>query len=296
MLAVNPHKPGIARNRRRDKSRSPFRWTPEASPQGCPGLRTYHLLLCSFAPKTFLMPTWRVLIVEDDVPTRDFFADSVSRCEDLALVAGVGTFEEARQLIADGSQAIDILLTDLALPDGNGLNLIRLAGRLRPACESLVISMFGDEDSVLSSVEAGALGYIQKDFTPDNIAHTILEMKAGASPISPMIARRVLAKYRALHLVDQAPASPAPGPTADEAPPDDAGRALLSNREQEVLELIARGFSYAEISKLKGVSVHTVQSHIKNLYTKLAVHSKSEAVYEATRLGLLQPPTSVTTR
>jgi DNA-binding NarL/FixJ family response regulator len=243
------------------------------------------------------MPEWRVLIVEDDVPTRDFFADSVSGCEQLHLVAGVGTFEEARALIEDKDQVIDILLTDLALPDGNGLDLIRLAGRVRPACESLVISMFGDEDSVLSSVEAGALGYIQKDFTPDNIAHTILEMKAGASPISPMIARRVLAKYRARHLIDQAPAAPVSG--AVPRSPDDtpaAGRALLSVREQEVLELIARGFSYAEISKLKSVSVHTVQSHIKNLYTKLAVHSKSEAVYEATRLGLLQPPSAADPR
>ena len=233
------------------------------------------------------MPEWRVLIVEDDVPTRDFFADSVSRCGQLHLVAGVGTFDEARALIEDESQAIDILLTDLALPDGNGLDLIRLAGRLRPSCEALVISMFGDEDSVLSSVEAGALGYIQKDFTPDNIAHTILEMKDGASPISPMIARRVLAKYRALHLVDQAPPAAAAG-----VPAGGLVRTLLSVREQEVLELIARGFSYAEISKLKSVSVHTVQSHIKNLYTKLAVHSKSEAVYEATRLGLLQPPSA----
>lgn len=254
------------------------------------------IICCCAAPsKTLLMPTWRVLIVEDDVPTRAFFADSVSRCEGLTLVAGVGTFEEARQLIADEDLAIDILLTDLALPDGNGLDLIRLAGRLRPLCESLVISMFGDEDSVLSSVEAGALGYIQKDFTPDNIAHTILEMKAGASPISPMIARRVLAKYRALHLVDQTPVSPAAAVVGGSSEAE-VGRALLSTREQEVLELIARGFSYAEISKLKGVSVHTVQSHIKNLYTKLAVHSKSEAVYEATRLGLLQPPTSVNTR
>lgn len=245
------------------------------------------------------MPEWRVLIVEDDVPTRDFFADSVSGCRQLHLVAGVGTFEEARALIEDRNQVIDILLTDLALPDGNGLDLIRLAGRLRPACEALVISMFGDEDSVLSSVEAGALGYIQKDFTPDNIAHTILEMKDGASPISPMIARRVLAKYRALHLVDQAPVSPASEsaiPADREAPANAAGRTLLSTREQEVLELIARGFSYAEISKLKSVSVHTIQSHIKNLYTKLAVHSKSEAVYEATRLGLLQPPSAADPR
>ena len=240
------------------------------------------------------MALWRVLIVEDDVPTRDFFADSVSRSEELRLVAGVGTFEEARVLIEDTSQGIDILLTDLALPDGNGLELIRLAGRMQPTCEALVISMFGDEDSVLSSVEAGALGYIHKDFTPDNIALTILEMKAGASPISPMIARRVLAKYHAMHQVNQEPLAPLAGSAAQPAAAPE--RSLLSMREQEVLDLIARGFSYAEISKLKGVSVHTVQSHIKNLYTKLAVHSKSEAVYEATRLGLLQPPTSVGSR
>jgi DNA-binding NarL/FixJ family response regulator len=242
------------------------------------------------------MPFWRVLIVEDDVPTRDFFADSVSRCAELRLLAGVGTFEEARALIEDTAQAIDILLTDLALPDGNGLDLIRLAGRAQPRCEALVISMFGDEDSVLSSVEAGALGYIQKDFTPDNIAHTILEMKAGASPISPMIARRVLAKYRALHSGEREAVLPKPEAQASSAEDMPGGRTLLSAREQEVLELIARGFSYAEISKLKGVSVHTIQSHIKNLYTKLAVHSKSEAVYEATRLGLLQPPTSAGSR
>ncbi|MDP3357593.1 MAG: response regulator transcription factor [Polaromonas sp.] len=237
------------------------------------------------------MALWRVLIVEDDVPTRDFFADSVSRSHELHLVAGVGTFEEARVLIEDASRSIDILLTDLALPDGNGLDLIRLAGRVQPACEALVISMFGDEDSVLSSVEAGALGYIHKDFTPDNIALTILEMKAGASPISPMIARRVLAKYQAMHLVER-DAAPASGASSRPPPPAAGGRALLSAREQEVLELIARGFSYGEISRLKAVSVHTIQSHIKNLYAKLAVHSRSEAVYEATRMGLLQPPTS----
>ncbi|MES2687587.1 MAG: response regulator transcription factor [Pseudomonadota bacterium] len=239
------------------------------------------------------MPFWRVLIVEDDLATRDFFADSVSRCEQLRLVAGVGTFEEARALISDSAVAFDILLTDLALPDGSGLDLIRLAGQTRPDCEALVISMFGDEDSVLSSVEAGALGYIHKDFTPGDIAQTILEMKAGASPISPMIARRVLAKYRALQAGEREAAAPGPqalAPIAGEV--RGTGRALLSAREQEVLELIARGFSYAEISRLKAVSVHTVQSHIKNLYTKLAVHSRSEAVYEATRLGLLQPPTA----
>ena len=243
------------------------------------------------ASKNLNPPLWRVLIVEDDLRTRDFFVDSVSHCAELHLVAAVGTCEEARLLMENAAQVVDVLLTDLALPDGNGLDLIRLAARVQPACEALVISMFGDEESVLSSVEAGALGYIQKDFTPDNIAQTILEMKAGASPISPMIARRVLAKYHAMHLLDQQLPTAAGVPQ----PANEHVRSLLSAREQEVLDLIARGFSYAEIAKLQSISMHTVQSHIKNLYTKLAVHSKSEAVYEATRLGLIQPPTSLGT-
>lgn len=222
---------------------------------------------------------WRILIVEDDAPMREFFAASVSRCSRLELVAAVGTAAEARAWLDRPQGGLEVLLTDLGLPDGSGLDLIRHARRRLPACESLVISMFGDEDNVLASIEAGALGYIHKDATPDDIAHTIVEMKEGASPISPMIARRVLDKYRALR-TDRAATAPQPAA-------QDAAKGLLSGREQEVLELIARGFSYAEIARLKGVSVHTVQTHIKNLYSKLAVHSKSEAVFEATRMGLL---------
>lgn len=225
---------------------------------------------------------WQVLIVEDDPQMRDFFAASVTRCASLALAASVGTVAEACAWLDDPAHAVDVLLTDLGLPDGSGLDVIRHAARRRPACEALVISMFGDDDNVLASVEAGALGYIHKDSTPDDIAHTILEMKAGASPISPMIARRVLGRYRTL---SAGPARKAAGPMAPA--PEQEGRALLSPRELDVLELIARGFSYAEIARLQAVSVHTVQTHIKNLYRKLAVSSRSEAVFEATQLGLL---------
>jgi DNA-binding NarL/FixJ family response regulator len=143
--------------------------------------------------------------------------------------------------------------------------------------------MFGDEDNVLASIEAGALGYIHKDSTPDDIASTILEMKSGASPISPMIARRVLSKYMSMR--DGRPA-PAPAPLPEPAAVAQT-KPLLSTREHEVLELIARGFSYADIARLQAVSVHTVQTHIKNLYRKLAVRSRGEAVFEATQLGLL---------
>jgi DNA-binding NarL/FixJ family response regulator len=220
------------------------------------------------------------MIVEDDLQMREFFAACVTRNAELALAAEFGTLNEAHAWLDDPFHQVDVLLTDLGLPDGSGLDVIRHAMRKHPACEALVISMFGDEDNVLASIEAGALGYIHKDSAPDDIAQTILDMKRGGSPISPMIARRVLAKYHAA--AQRSPAHSAPAGTA---PGQSSG--LLSGREQQVLELVARGFSYSEIARLQAVSVHTVQSHIKNLYSKLAVHSKNEAVFEATRLGLL---------
>jgi DNA-binding NarL/FixJ family response regulator len=235
---------------------------------------------------------WRVVIVEDDALARDFFRSSVERCTDLRLLAAVGSVAEARACLDGlGDAGVDVLLTDINLPDGTGLEVIRHALARHPGCEPLVISMFGDEDTVLSAIEAGAMGYIHKDTTPDDIAGTILAMKDGASPISPMIARRVLSRFRQMRggAAAELPLQAAPGNVAAEpvAAPDAAERPNLSTREQEVLELIARGFSYAEIARIKNISVHTVQTHIKGLYGKLEVHSKNEAVYEATRIGLL---------
>ena len=229
---------------------------------------------------------------------REFFAGSVSRCGDLQLVGSVGSVGEARAWLDNDANMVDVLLTDLGLPDGSGLEVIRHATRLHPRCEPLVISLFGDEDNVLASIEAGALGYIHKDSAPDDIAQTILEMKAGASPISPMIARKVLAKYASsrprpleaggvLAAAVAAPLPVAADPAETRKPASE--QTLLSPREHEVLMLISRGFSYAEIARLQTVSVHTVQTHIKNLYSKLSVHSKNEAVFEASRLGLLPP-------
>ena len=224
------------------------------------------------------MAPWQVLVVEDDVQTQTFFAASVAGCPPLALAAAVGTQAEALAWLRRPDHVVDVLLVDLGLPDGSGVEVIRLATQLHPACEPLVISMFGDEDNVLASIEAGALGYIHKDAAPDDIAQVILDMLAGASPISPMIARRVLAKY---HAAAQLRPPPARVAVVFDSP-------CLSPRETEVLGLMARGFSYAEIAKLQTVSIHTVQSQIKSLYTKLAVNSKTEAVFEATQLGLLR--------
>lgn len=232
---------------------------------------------------------WQVLIVEDDLLTREFFARSVAACGGLVLVGAVASVREAIAVLdAQGGQ-VDVLLTDLGLPDGSGLDVIRHALRRNPTLEPLVVSMFGDDENVLAAIEAGALGYIHKDSTPEDVAQAILDMRAGASPISPMIARRVLAKYRVQAAnVPQAPENTAQVATESIAIDAEISDQLLTPREQQVLSLVARGFSYAEIARLEGLSVHTVQTHIKRLYAKLSVHSKTEAIYEASRMGLLR--------
>jgi DNA-binding NarL/FixJ family response regulator len=196
----------------------------------------------------------------------------VSAHEQLDLSASFGTVAAARAWF--GAHTADVLLTDLALPDGHALALIRDLAIRQPGCDILVVSVFGDEETVIACVEAGAVGYIHKDSRPHDVAQTVLDVKQGASPISPMIARKLLQRLRPQQVAQQEPAA-----------------VLLSAREMEVLELLARGYAYAEIARLHGVTMHTVQSHVRNLYAKLAVHSRSEAVFEASRMGLLSSMT-----
>jgi DNA-binding NarL/FixJ family response regulator len=231
------------------------------------------------------MHRWQVAIVEDDRRAREFFCAGVGRSEQLELVGAFATVATVLEWLRDPANEVDVLLVDLGLPDGSGLEVIRAASELRPRAESLVVSMFADEENVLASIEAGALGYIHKDSAPDDIARSIIDMKHGCSPISPMIARRVLEKYRHGGVDDRT--SRARGRSGDGPDREEDGAIALSDREREVLDLIARGFSYAEVARLKLISVDTVRSHIKHLYGKLAVHSRSEAVFEATRMGLL---------
>jgi DNA-binding NarL/FixJ family response regulator len=215
---------------------------------------------------------WRVVLVEDNQATRTFLASCVQAHPQLHLAASFGTLAPAQAWFEH--EGADLLLVDLGLPDGTGLDLMREVHQRWPQCDMLVVSMFGDEANVLASIEAGAVGYVHKDDEAADIADTLLAVKRGASPISPMIARHLLRRM-------QPSVSKVVQPVEPDAP------IVLSRREQEVLEFIARGFSYAEIARQQGITVHTVQTYIKKLYGKLAVHSRSEAVFEANRLGLL---------
>lgn len=220
---------------------------------------------------------WRVVVLEDDIDTRSYFEACLESHPGFDLVGTFDTLAAASDWFSPACHLADVLLTDLALPDGNGLTLIEQVSRTRPDCDCLVISVFGDEETVVRCIEAGAVGYIHKDAAPSDIAQTLLEVKAGASPISPMIARKLLARWRGT--------LPIANPPDQSRSPDESVH--LSERETQVLDLIARGYAYAEIARLTGTTINTVQTHIKHLYGKLAVHSRSEAVFEASRMGLL---------
>jgi DNA-binding NarL/FixJ family response regulator len=115
---------------------------------------------------------------------------------------------------------------------------------------------------------------------PEEFVALIAQLRAGGSPISPLIARQLLKRFQPRAVL---PGGSSPGPASNEAGPE----ANLSARETEVLGLIAKGFNFAEIARLLGVSPHTITAHVKKIYQKLAVHSRAEAVYEATKMGLL---------
>lgn len=214
---------------------------------------------------------YRVLVIEDDAPTRERLADIIRAAEGLELAASVGDCAQARAALA-AQPAPQVLLVDLGLPDGSGVDLIRESRALDPPPEAMVISVFGDERHVLSAIEAGASGYLLKDSTAEAIGASIHQLLDGGSPISPGIARHLLKRF-------QQPVAPQP---------DNEDVPALTPRELEVLLLVTKGFAYAEIASTLGVSVHTVTSHIKHIYRKLEVRSRGEAVFEALQRGLLK--------
>jgi DNA-binding NarL/FixJ family response regulator len=213
-----------------------------------------------------------VLIVEDEPEFLQRFTEAVLADPELNLVAGVTTGRAGLAMLA--AQPPDVMLIDLGLPDMSGVELIRHAAKHLPNCDVLVVTMFADDVHVLGSIEAGATGYLLKDAQASRIAAAIHEVRAGGSPISPSIARKVLAAFRVAPqaaAVASAPTEPSP----------------LSERETEILRLVAKGFSFDAVGELLAISPHTVVTHVKKIYRKLSVHSRGEAVYEASQMGLL---------
>jgi DNA-binding NarL/FixJ family response regulator len=216
-----------------------------------------------------------VAVIEDNPEFLSRFVDIIQSNADFAYGGAASTGKAGIELINDGHA--DVYLIDLGLPDISGMELITHAATMHPGCAIMVITVFGDDAHVIASIEAGATGYILKDSPAPEIADCIRMLHEGGSPISPVIARRILQRFRVQK-------SPAPALTEAAEPPGTA----LTDREVEILRALAKGLTYKEIGGEQAISSHTVAQHVKNIYRKLTVHSRGEAVYEATKRGLLK--------
>jgi DNA-binding NarL/FixJ family response regulator len=218
-----------------------------------------------------LKKTIRTAIVEDEPALRKMIVSLLQADPDYAVVA---EFSEGGAAIAAIPRlAPDIVLVDIGLPDMSGIDVIQNLKVLCPQCNILVVTTFGDEKTVTSALEAGADGYLLKGTSWEELRRDIHSLQDGGSPLSPMIARTLLNRLK----------------SRSDGEKTGSGREMnLTRRECEILEMIAKGFSYTETSKICGISAATVHSHLKSIYRKLEVHSKTEAVYEARRRSLIR--------
>jgi DNA-binding NarL/FixJ family response regulator len=210
-----------------------------------------------------------ILVVEDDSETREYFAEALrgeSPDDDYHVTAAASLLEGTQELHREQP---DVLLVDLGLPDGSGLDLIRRARSLSTDILILVITVFGDETSVVGAIEAGAQGYLLKSEAPADLRESVLQVLSGGAPISPGIASHLLRRFRQTES------------TGDPSGP------RFTPRERDVLTLMVKGLPYLEAAEILGVTRNTVAGHVKSIYAKLEVSSRGEAVYEALSQGIV---------
>src|SRR4051812_1122015 len=199
-----------------------------------------------------------VAIVEDKPSLRDALAAYVRAEADMLCLY---CFPDAEQALATLSEdPVDIVLMDIHLPGMSGIDCVRLLKERHPKTQFMMCTIFEDEEHVFKSLKAGASGYILKGATPEKIIAAIRELAAGGSPMSAQIARRLIESFH--------------------AGKESAGKAaaMLTKRELELLDLLAKAYRYKEIADQLFISIETVRKHINNIYSKLHVQSRMEAV------------------
>ena len=209
-----------------------------------------------------------VLIVEDDTVTREALAAGLTEAG-ITVVAACTSGEEALAVAA--RQGFDVVLIDLGLPGISGIETIRRLRLARADLAALVLTVVESPEQIVAAFEAGATGYLLKDTAVAEIARAVRQVRDGLAPISPLIARHIVATLRG----------------REQAVPRGPRRDVLTPREQEILSLLVGGHAYAAIASALAIGLGTVQSHVKSIYRKLEVGSKAEAVGVALSEGLL---------
>lgn len=215
----------------------------------------------------------RILVIEDNRETRQWIAETLLATLPGRVIAQAATCAEAREtLFGPAAQPPGLVLVDLDLPDGRGIDLIREIRQARSETLAIVITIFEDDQSVFDALAAGADGYILKGVRSEALADQFRRIEQGEPAISPRIAQRMMAHFRNM-------------------PPVIAHKegqmVALTAREQEVLRLIARGLTMVEIAAALGISQNTCATHTKAIYRKLDISSRAQAALAAERRGLV---------
>ncbi len=209
------------------------------------------------------------LILEDHAGARDWLSAVVKEAFPGIKVLLAPNLTEAREklghLLAAGLPP-NIALVDLSLPDGNGLDFIRDMRETAPDCPCVVVTIHDDDRHVFPALRAGARGYLLKQQSQSELARRLKGIVGGEPPLSPSIAQRVLSRF-----------------TQTET----SNRPALTAREEEVLGLIAKGFTILQAGEALGISRHTTAGYVKSIYSKLEVSTRAEVTQEALRMGLI---------
>jgi DNA-binding NarL/FixJ family response regulator len=208
-----------------------------------------------------------VAIVEDDVTTRDGLAALIEATPGYRCVGRYGSVESLLRASLD--RPADVLLLDINLPGISGSEGVRLVRERWASTEVLMLTVYSDEDKIFESICNGAVGYLLKKTRAARLVDAIREAANGGAPMSPEIARKVVTLFR------KAP------------PPAERPFEALTAQELRLLQLLADGHSYQAAGDLLAISLNTVRGYVRNVYDKLHVHSKSEAVSKALRSGLI---------
>jgi DNA-binding NarL/FixJ family response regulator len=209
----------------------------------------------------------KVAIVEDRREIREGLAMLINGTEGYRCTGSYGSMEEAFAKI--GANLPDVVLSDIGLPGMDGIEGIRILKERHPALLVLMLSVYDDNERIFDALCAGACGYLLKKTPPARLIESLKEACAGGAPMSPEIARKVVTLFR------------------DFRPPERADYQLTPH-EMRLLKLLVEGHSYKTAATELGVTVNTVSFHLRHIYEKLQVHSKSEAVAKALRDHLIK--------
>lgn len=211
-----------------------------------------------------------VLVVEDHDGYRDWWVQNLDSVFPGCTISTAATLYDARILL--GQQLFTLAILDINLPDGSGIELLLEISIKHPETYSIICTIYDDDKHIFSALRAGAKGYLLKDQARESQLELLRDIVRGQPPLSPGVARKILSHFAEQNTVLQQGYSPA---------------AHLSARENDVLTLIAKGYSRPEVAGLLDISLNTVASYTKSIYHKLNISSRAEAVIEAVKLGLI---------